>query len=141
MKLLKKDYIVIQKRMIELDLVPNKISKIIGYKTDKGLTDTLSLAKKNKGVISEDKVKKLEEILEIEIGGLPMSDLDYKFLIEIFEGEIEYEGKKYKNLVNKIGCFKLSEAKKIKQAMIEEHPDKEIIVKEKFRDGWREVNI
>lgn len=52
-----------------------------------------------------------------------------------------YEGRNYRNIINKIGCFKLSEAKKIKQAMIEEHPDKEIIVKEKFRDGWREVNI
>ena len=54
MKLLKNDYIIIQKRIIELDLLPTKISKIIGYKTDKGLTDTLSLAKKNKGTISED---------------------------------------------------------------------------------------
>lgn len=70
-----------------------------------------------------------------------MSNINYKFLIEIFEGEIEYEGKKYKNLVNKIGCFKLSEAKKIKQAVIEEHSDKEIIVKEKFRNGWLEVRI
>lgn len=70
-----------------------------------------------------------------------MENMNYKFLIEIFEGEIEYKGKKYKNLVNKIGCFKLSEAKKIKQAMIEEHPDKEIVVKEKFRDGWKEVRI
>lgn len=70
-----------------------------------------------------------------------MSDINYKFLIEIFSGEIEYEGKKYKNSVNKIGCFKLSEAKKIKQAMIEEHPDKEIVVKEKFRNGWKEVRI
>lgn len=70
-----------------------------------------------------------------------MEIFDYKFLIEIFEGEIEYEGKKYKNLVNKIGCFKLSEARKIKQAMIEEHPDKEIVVKEKFRDGWKGVRI
>ena len=70
-----------------------------------------------------------------------MNNINYKFFIEIFEGEIEYEGKKYKNLVNKIGCFKLSEARKIKQAMIEEHPDKEIVVKEKFRDGWKEVNV
>ena len=58
-----------------------------------------------------------------------MSNINYKFLIEIFEGETEYEGQKYKNLVNKIGCFKLSEAKRINQAMTEEHPDKEIIVK------------
>lgn len=70
-----------------------------------------------------------------------MSNIKYKFLIEIYLGEVKYNGEIYKNLVNKIGCFKLTEARKIKQAMIEEHTDKEIIVKEKFRDGWREVNI
>lgn len=70
-----------------------------------------------------------------------MSNINYKFLIEIFNGEIEYEGKKYKSLINKIGCFKLSEARKIKQAMVEKHPGKEIVVKEKFRNGWMEVRI
>lgn len=52
-----------------------------------------------------------------------------------------YKGTNYRNVINKIGCFKLSEARKIKQAMLEEHPNKEIIVKEKFRDGWREINV
>lgn len=70
-----------------------------------------------------------------------MHDINYKFLIEVISGKKMYKGTNYRNVINKIGCFKLSEAKKIKQAMIEEHPDKEIIVKEKFRNGWKEINV
>ena len=41
-----------------------------------------------------------------------MSNINYKFIIEIYLGKVEYNGETYKNLANKIGCFKLSEAKK-----------------------------
>ena len=68
-------------------------------------------------------------------------EFEYKFIIQISAGEKEYQGEKYKNIINKIGCFNLLEAKRLKKSVINKYPDKEILVKEKFRDGWKEVNI
>lgn len=68
-------------------------------------------------------------------------EFEYKFMIQISDGEKEYHGEKYQIIINKIGCFNLLEAKKLKKAMIIKYPDKKILVKEKFRDEWKEINI
>lgn len=70
-----------------------------------------------------------------------MENMNYKFLIIILGKEIEYEGKKYRNIVNKIGTFKIKEAHKVKQEMLEKYPNFEIIVKEKFKNGWQEIKM
>ena len=70
-----------------------------------------------------------------------MHDINYKFLIEVISGKKMYEGTNYRNVINKIGCFKIKEAQKVKQEMLEKYPNFEIIVKERFKNGWQEIKI
>lgn len=61
--------------------------------------------------------------------------MDNKFVLKI------YENRKEKILINSITCGCLREIKRIKKFAKEHYPDKEIVVKEKTRKGWVEIDI
>lgn len=67
--------------------------------------------------------------------------MNYKFLIEVISGEKMYERTNYRNVINKIGCFKIKEAQKIKQEMSERYPEFQIISKQKFKNGWKIIKL
>lgn len=52
-----------------------------------------------------------------------------------------YEGTNYRNVINKIGCFKIKEARKIKQEMNKRYPEFQIISKQKFKNGWKIIEL
>lgn len=59
-----------------------------------------------------------------------------KFILKIYE-----KNEKEKILINSITSESLKEIKRVKKFAVEHYPDKEIIVKEKTRKGWVEIDI
>lgn len=68
-------------------------------------------------------------------------DEKYKFIVQIVDGTLEYKGKIFKKIIEKIPVstlkdknFWIKEYKKL-------HPGKTIEIKEKFREGWKIVKV
>ena len=61
------DYGVIKKRMIDLNLENKDLSEKLGYKSKRTFSDLMSLAKKDKGFIADDKYSLLKKILSLPL--------------------------------------------------------------------------
>lgn len=59
-----------------------------------------------------------------------------KFILKIYE-----KNEKEKILINSITSESLKEIKRIKKFAEEYYPDKKIVIKEKTRKGWVEIDI
>ncbi len=59
-----------------------------------------------------------------------------KFILKIYE-----KNEKEKILINSITSESLKEIKRIKKFAEEHYPDKKIVIKEKTRKGWVEIDI
>lgn len=59
-----------------------------------------------------------------------------KFILKIYE-----KNEKEKILINSITSESLKEIRRIKKFAEENYPDKKIVVKEKTRKGWVEIEV
>ena len=59
--------------------------------------------------------------------------------LKIYDGKVKKDGTKI--LINSITAESLKEIKRVKKFAMENYPDKKIIVKEKTRKGWVEIDI
>lgn len=124
----------ILKRMIDLDLKHKTINEAMGYQTKRGFKDLLGNIHKGTGHLSEEKLQKLETILDMSLE--EYYDRLNKFVVKIYE-----KNEKENILINSITTDSLKEIKRVKKFAMENYPDKKIIVKEKTRKGWVEIDI
>lgn len=144
------DYGVIKKRMIDLNLENKDLSEKLGYKSKRTFSDLMSLAKKDRGFIADDKYSLLKKILslpddklrqeveeeiEMEISG------DCKYIVSVVNGTMEYDNKIYKKIIEKVAVPNLSEAQRFKEMYSERYPDFVIEVKKKYHEGWKIIQI
>ena len=62
-----------------------------------------------------------------------------QWILKIYDGKVKKDGMKI--LINSITAESLKEIKRIKKFAKEHYPDKEIVIKEKTRKGWVEIDI
>ena len=62
-----------------------------------------------------------------------------QWVLKIYDGKVKKDGMKI--LINSITAESLKEIKRIKKFAKEHYPDKEIVIKEKTRKGWVEIDI
>ncbi len=62
-----------------------------------------------------------------------------QWILKIYDGKVKKDGTKI--LINSITAESLKEIKRVKKFAMENYPDKKIIVKEKTRKGWVEIDI
>ena len=62
-----------------------------------------------------------------------------QWVLKIYDRKVKKDGMKI--LINSITVKSLKEIKKVKKFAVEHCPDKEIVVKEKTRKGWVEIDI
>lgn len=62
-----------------------------------------------------------------------------QWILKIYDRKVKKDGMKI--LINSITAESLKEIKRVKKFAVEHYPDKEIVVKEKTRKGWIEIDI
>lgn len=125
---------VILKRMIDLDLKHQTINEAMGYQTKRGFKDLLANIHRGKGHLSEEKLEKLEGVLEMSLE--EYYDKSSKFILKVYE-----KNETEKILINSVTSESLKEIKRLKKFAEENYPDKKIVMKEKTRKGWVEIEV
>lgn len=147
MRLTKDDYGVIQKRMIDLNLKNRDLSEKLGYKSKRTFSDLMSLAKKDRGFIADDKYLVLKNILSLPDNTSEEMDIEMeinencRYIVQVINGTITIENKVHKKVIEKIAVLSLSEAQRFKKIYSERYPDFVIETKQKYKDGWKIVQI
>ena len=147
MRLTKDDYGVIQKRMIDLNLKNRDLSEKLGYKSKRTFSDLMSLAKKDRGFIADDKYLVLKNILSLPDNTSEEMDIEMeinencRYIVQVINGTITIENKVHKKVIEKIAVLSLSEAQRFKKIYSERYPDFVIEAKQKYKDGWKIVQI
>ena len=62
-----------------------------------------------------------------------------QWVLKIYDKKVKKDG--MKRLINSITVESLKEIKRVKKFAEENYPDKKIVVKEKTRKGWVEIDI
>lgn len=66
-------------------------------------------------------------------------ELKIKFVVVVSNGTIQYQGETFRVIVEKITAFTWKEAKKIAKELKEIYPKNKVVIKEKFKEGWKIV--
>lgn len=60
-----------------------------------------------------------------------------KFVVIIYDGITKYHGEDYQIVMEKITTSSLKIAKKTAKKLKELYPKNKVVIKEKFREGWK----
>lgn len=64
-----------------------------------------------------------------------------RYIVQVINGTITIENKVHKKVIEKIAVLSLSEAQRFKKIYSERYPDFVIETKQKYKDGWKIVQI
>lgn len=63
-----------------------------------------------------------------------------KFVVVAFGDTIEYKGENYQVIFDKLTTTTLKNAKKKATKLKQLYPKNKVVIKERFRDGWKVIN-
>lgn len=62
-----------------------------------------------------------------------------KFVVVVFGGKIEYQGEIYQEILEKSTTTTLKNAKKKAKKLKQLYPENRVVIKERFREGWKVI--
>lgn len=60
-----------------------------------------------------------------------------KFIVVVFGEKIEYQGEIYQEVLEKLTFTSLKSAKRIAKKLKQLYPKNKVVIKERFREGWK----
>lgn len=60
-----------------------------------------------------------------------------KFVVSVYDGITKYHGENYQIVIEKLTSTSLKIAKKTAKKLKELYPKNKVVIKEKFREGWK----
>lgn len=63
-----------------------------------------------------------------------------KFIVVVFGEKIEYQEETYQEVLEKLTFTSLKSAKRIAKKFKQLYPENKVVIKERFRDGWKVIN-